>query len=140
MTIDDGANGNPPAKPRGSRERPTLHEEELEAILRNVVERARNGNLAAARLCLDLLGRRGIGWNRRKLPVARATAGGVASVMRVIRERVAAGELTLDQGVWLAAGMRPYLRAFNGFRRMVRRLERAEEAAAYAGRAPSELH
>ena len=43
MSFDNSGNGNPPARPRGWCERPTLREEDLEAILRKVVERAKQG-------------------------------------------------------------------------------------------------
>ena len=131
MTFDDGANGNPPAKPRGGRERPTLHEEELDAILRKVVERAKQGDLAATRLCLDLLERqrRRSERDRLRMPVSRGRPLDLGFIMRCIRAKVAAGELTLEQGVRLAAEMRPYLRAMNAFNRMKRRLKTLEEAA-----------
>jgi hypothetical protein len=61
--------------------------------------------------------------------------------MRDIREKVAAGELTLAQGARLATEMRPYLRVVNAVNRMVRRLKTVEEAAGGAPRrAFKDLH
>jgi len=95
MSFDNGGNGNPPARPRRAWAAPTLDERDLEAILRKVVERAKQGNLAAARLCLDLLGRRRRSeWNRPRPLVPHETPFNFTSVMRDIREKVAAGELT----------------------------------------------
>jgi hypothetical protein len=142
MSFDNGRNGNPPARPHGWREPPTLREEDLEAILRKVVERAKQGNLAAARLCLDLLGRRRRSeWNCPSPLVPHETPFNFTSVMRDIREKVAAGELTLAQGARLATEMRPYLRLVNAVNRMVRRLKTVEEAAGGAPRrAFKDLH
>jgi hypothetical protein len=107
-----------------------------------VVERAKQGNLAPARLCLDLLSRRRRSeWNRPRPLVPHETPFNFTSVMRDIREKVAAGERTLAQGARLATEMRPYLRVVNAVNRMVRRLKTVEEAAGGAPRrAFKDLH
>jgi hypothetical protein len=53
-----GRSGNPKGKPRGARNKATLAAEalldgEVEAITRKAIERAKEGDMAAIRLCLE---------------------------------------------------------------------------------------
>jgi hypothetical protein len=58
MTFHKGESGNPAGRPRGARNRRTLLAEHLlegdtEAIVRTMIERAKDGDMAAVRLCVD---------------------------------------------------------------------------------------
>src|ERR1700704_4274620 len=58
MTFQNGESGNPAGRARGSRNKRTLLAEHLlegdtEAIVRSMIERAKEGDMAAVRLCVD---------------------------------------------------------------------------------------
>ena len=60
MPFEKGESGNPAGRPRGSRNRATLLMESLladdaEAIGRKAIEMAKQGDMAAIRLCMDRL-------------------------------------------------------------------------------------
>lgn len=53
-----GQSGNPAGKPKGTRHRATMLAEQLldgeaEAMIRTVIEKAKQGDMVALRLCLD---------------------------------------------------------------------------------------
>jgi Family of unknown function (DUF5681) len=63
MPFQPGVSGNPAGRPRGSRNKSSILlesmvEKDLEAIMQTVTTQAKEGNVAAARLCLSALGRR----------------------------------------------------------------------------------
>ena len=60
MPFQKGESGNPAGRPRGARNRATLLMESLladdaEAIGRKAIEMAKQGDMAAIRLCMDRL-------------------------------------------------------------------------------------
>src|SRR5215204_3489621 len=58
MPFEPGKSGNPEGRPKGARNKITLAVEQLldseaEALTRKAIELAKNGDLAAIRICLD---------------------------------------------------------------------------------------
>jgi len=77
MKFQPGQSGNPTGRPKGARHKTTLAIESLldgeaEALTRKVIEKAKEGDLAALKLCLDRL----LPMRKGTRPVFRATATG----------------------------------------------------------------
>jgi hypothetical protein len=99
MTFQKGQSGNPAGRPPGARNKATMLAEQLlegetEAITRVAIDKAKEGDSVAIRLCLD-----------RLLPVRRgrtiafdlpplATSGDAAQALAAVVAAVAGGELT----------------------------------------------
>src|SRR3989454_4271388 len=116
MSFQKGESGNPAGRPRGSRNRATLLMESLladdaEAIGRKAIEMAKQGDMAAIRLCMDRLSppRKGepVAF---ELPPLDKPADSVAAVAK-IAAAVAAGELTPSEAAELAKVIDVYVRA-----------------------------
>ena len=116
MSFQKGESGNPAGRPRGSRNRATLLMESLladdaEAIGRKAIEMAKQGDMAAIRLCMDRLSppRKGepVAFD---LPPLDKPADSVAAVAK-IAAAVAAGELTPSEAAELAKVIDVYVRA-----------------------------
>ena len=116
MSFQKGESGNPAGRPRGSRNRATLLMESLladdaEAIGRKAIEIAKQGDMAAIRLCMDRLSppRKGepVAF---ELPPLDKPADSVAAVAK-IAAAVAAGELTPSEAAELAKVIDVYVRA-----------------------------
>jgi hypothetical protein len=116
MPFQKGESGNPAGRPRGSRNRATLLMESLladdaEAIGRKAIEMAKQGDMAAIRLCMDRLSppRKGepVAFD---LPPLEKPADSVAAAAK-IAAAVAAGELTPSEAAELAKVIDVYMRA-----------------------------
>jgi adenine/guanine phosphoribosyltransferase-like PRPP-binding protein len=99
MPFEKGESGNPAGRPRGSRNRATLLMEGLladdaEAIGRKAVAMAKQGDMAAIRLCMDrLLPPRKDEPVAFELPPLEKPADSVAAAAEIVAA-VAAGGLT----------------------------------------------
>jgi len=116
MPFEKGESGNPAGRPRGSRNRATLLMESLladdaEAIGRKAIEMAKQGDMAAIRLCMDRLSpaRKGepVAF---ELPPLDKPADSVAAAATIVAA-VAAGELTPSEAAELAKVIDVYVRA-----------------------------
>ena len=137
MPFQKGQSGNPAGRPRGSRNRATILFENLlegdsEAIARKAIELAKEGDIAAIRICLDRLA------PARKndpvvfeLPPLGKAADTVAAAARIVAA-VAAGELAPSEAADLAKVIDFYMRALatTGFEA---RLTELEGAASMSG-------
>jgi len=116
MPFEKGESGNPAGRPRGSRNRATLLMESLladdaEAIGRKAIEMAKQGDMAAIRLCMDRLApaRKGepVAF---ELPPLDKPADSVVAAAEIVAA-VAAGELTPSEAADLAKVIDIYVRA-----------------------------
>jgi hypothetical protein len=116
MPFHKGECGNPAGRPRGSRNRATLLMEGLladdaEAIGRKAIEMAKQGDMAAIRLCMDRLAPARKGQPVAfELPPLDKPADSVAAAAEIVAG-VAAGELTPAEGADLAKVVDIYVRA-----------------------------
>jgi hypothetical protein len=102
-----GQSGNPAGKPPGTRNKATqvvlaLMETGAEEITKAIIDAARNGDMAAARLVLDRLAP-----PARERPISldlpdTSTIAGVNQAQQTILEAVGAGELLPSEGTTLA--------------------------------------
>ena len=99
MPFEKGQSGNPGGRPPGARNKATVIAElllqgEAEAMTRSAIERAKAGDMAALRMCLDRLvppcRHRTVAFELPPL----ASARDAASALAAITAAVAAGELT----------------------------------------------
>src|SRR5262249_46986316 len=137
MQFQKGQSGNPAGRPRGSRNKTTvlmqnLLEGEAEAIARKAIEMAKDGDMAAIRVCMDRLAS-----IRRKDPIAfelppmdkaRDTVAAVAAVVSA----VAAGGPTTSGAPGGAQNLHHFVRrpAATAFEERLEKLERAANMSA----------
>ena len=130
MPFEKGESGNPAGRPRGSRNRATLLMESLladdaEAIGRKAIAMAKQGDMAAIRLCMDRLApvRKGepVAF---ELPPLDKPADSVAAAAEIVAA-VAAGELPPSEAAELAKVIDVYVRAIatKGFDERLTKLE-----------------
>jgi hypothetical protein len=90
MPFEKGQSGNPAGRPPGARGKATLLAEEMieceaSAIIRAVMERAKEGDIAAARLCLDRVAprprHRAVAF---EMPTLNSAADGASAVAGII--------------------------------------------------------
>lgn len=106
--FQPGQSGNPAGKPKGTRNYATrmvlsLMEGNVEAITQAVIDAARQGDLAAAKLVIER-----IAPPMRERPIeidlpATLTAEGISAAQSAIVQAVGAGELLPGEGTALAA-------------------------------------
>jgi hypothetical protein len=129
--FQPGQSGNPAGKRPGTRHRATMLAErlldgEVEAMVRMVIEKAKQGDMVALRLCLDR-----IVPPRRDRPVnftipALKSAGDASKVMGAITTAVACGELTPAEAAELSRVIEAYVKAIETSE-IERRLKTLEE-------------
>ena len=130
MPFEKGECGNPAGRPRGSRNRATLLMEGLladdaEAIGRKAIELAKQGDMAAIRVCMDRLSpvRKGepVAF---ELPPLNKPADSVAAAAEIVAA-VSAGELTPSEAAELAKVIDVYVLAIatNAFDERLTKLE-----------------
>jgi hypothetical protein len=132
MPFEKGQSGNPAGRPPGARNKATIMAEallqgEAEELTRSAIERAKSGDMAALRMCLDRLAppcrHRTIVFELPPL----ASAADAVSALAAITAAVAAGELTPSEAgelFKLVDGFARMLEARN-FEQRVADLERA---------------
>jgi len=107
MAWKKGESGNVAGKPKGTRHRATtmlmaLMEKNAESITQTVIEAAKSGDLAAARMILDRLAP-----HAKERPVSvdlpdTNTVEGINAAQQAILQAVAAGDLLPGEGTALA--------------------------------------
>jgi hypothetical protein len=128
MQWQKGQSGNPAGRPCGSRNKTTmlmqnLLEGEAEAIARKAIEMAKDGDMAAIRVCMDRLApaRRGAAISCELPPVE--TSGGAVAAMAAVIAAVAAGDVTPAEAASLARVIDRYM-----FARSLAELEHRQQA------------
>jgi hypothetical protein len=131
MRFEKGESGNPAGRPPGSRNKATLlaesiFEGEAESIIRMAIDKAREGDVTAIRLCLDRvfprLRDRATVFDLPPINGAPDALAALTSILAGVR----AGELTAAEGCELSKLVDHYLRALEAkeFERRLDILER----------------
>lgn len=116
MTFRKGQSGNPKGRPKGARNKATLAVEalldgEAEELTRKAIEIAKQGDIAALRLCLDRIAPPR---KDRPIPFALPQLEKPADAVRAfaaIAEGVATGELTPVEAGELSRVVESYVKA-----------------------------
>jgi len=132
MQFEKGQSGNPGGRPRGARNRMTmlmqdLLEEEAEAIACKAIELAKDGDIAAMRMCLDRLAPARKGESIAfELPSLGKAADAVTAAAKIVA-LVAAGDLSPCEAADLAKVVDVYVQALatEGFEERLAKLEAA---------------
>jgi hypothetical protein len=135
-----GESGNPQGYRRGSKHRATLFAQALfdgesEELVRTVIEAAKGGDMAAAKLCLDRIcapiKSRPIQF---KLPALR-TVSDALSAMTLIIDGAARGEILADEAEALTGMVSGFIQALqiNDLEERLTALEKANEGRATTG-------
>jgi len=136
MTFKKGESGNPAGRPPGIKNRSTLlaqamFEGEAEAVIRTAIDKAKEGDAGALRLCLDRMAprlRSRQQTNPFDLPHLKTTAD-LLPALAAIASGVASGELTPGEAAELAKVMDIWLEALQAldFEERLTRLEKLFE-------------
>ena len=117
MTFQKGESGNPAGRVRGSRNKRTLLAEHLlegdtEAIVRTMIERAKEGDMAAVRLCVDRIcprvTDRPAGFELPPLVRAADAPPAIAAIAQALAD----GDLTAAEAADLGRFVESFARAF----------------------------
>jgi hypothetical protein len=136
MTFHKGESGNPAGRPRGARNKRTVLAEHMlegdtEAIMRTMIELAKEGDMAAVRLCVDRICPRVIdrpaGFELP--PLVRAADAPPA--MAAIAQALAEGDLTAAEAADLGKFVESFVRAFEkaDIEKRLAKLEMGEQTA-----------
>jgi hypothetical protein len=137
MPFQKGQSGNPAGRPRGSRNKAAmalqdLLEHDAESIARTVTHLAKDGNIAAIRMCMErLLPPRRHEPVTCDLPALDTAADAVAAVSAIVAA-VASGDLTASEAADLAKVVDLHLLAL-GSAAFEERLARLENGPAQEG-------
>jgi hypothetical protein len=136
MTFQPGQSGNPAGRPRGARGKATIlaeqmFEGEAEAIIRAAIDRAKAGDAAAVRVCLDRVAPRP---RHRAVPFELPplhSAQSVLSALADIAAAVSRGDLTPAEADSVSKLLDRYVRTLEAteFEQRVAKLEREISAA-----------
>jgi hypothetical protein len=117
MRFQKGESGNPSGRERGSRNKITLlmaclQNGDLQEIMDNVIKKAKEPDIAAARLVFDVILR-----SRRYEPIvcelpAISTPHDIVAAMQKVAADVAAGEVTAEFASHIAGVFDLFLQAF----------------------------
>jgi hypothetical protein len=129
-----GRSGNPSGRPIGARNKTTLAAEalldnEAEVLTRTIIEKAKQGDITALRLCLDrILPARRQRTVSFRFPVLR-TAAEATQVMTLIAEAVGNGNLTPGEAAELGKFVESFVRTLqaNDFEKRICALEQKEK-------------
>lgn len=140
MRFQTGQSGNPAGRPPGSLNKKTLAvdaelQEQAAEAAKSLIERAKNGDLAAMRMCLDRFAP--TGRNRPvpiELPVIK-TPDDVELALTVVTDELAAGELSIIEATALVTLIERMLRVAQRmwkFQQACREAAEAEQEATKA--------
>ena len=112
-----GQSGNPAGKPRGARHRVTvlaekLMEDDAEAVVRAVVDKAKAGDMSAAKLVLDRIAPPRKGRLVKFSLAEMSSADEIGSAVGAIACAMAKGELTPEEAASVAAVLEIRRKAF----------------------------
>jgi hypothetical protein len=138
MRFEKGQSGNPAGRPPGSRNKATILAEtmfqgEAETIIRMAIDKAKEGDITAIRLCLDRvfprLRDRATLFDLPPINNAREALEALTGIVAGVR----AGEITAAEGCELSKLVDHYLRALEA-KDFEPRLDMLEAAARRCGR------